>query len=248
MESRTGKTHYRAVSVPGTLVLVGRGYEQNSLSWSGTREVLFAEVDTQRVRQWTGQENDLSHLLISHQFVIRDPQLSNLLLSMRVEIKAGCPTGKLYGESLSLALAACLLGRYSAKGPKTDRLKARLSPSQLQQVRDYVQVHLESELSLNELASIIQLSPHHFCRLFKNTLDITPHRYVLCERISESKRLLATGRMSLIEVALTLGFADQSHFTEVFRKVTGTTPKRYQKVHAPSVVIHGRVQAAPTPS
>jgi AraC family transcriptional regulator len=64
--------------------------------------------------------------------------------------------------------------------------------------------------------------------LFKHALGIPPHRYVLQERIREAQRKLAVGRMSISELALNLGFSDQSHFSRAFRKVTGTTPKRYQ--------------------
>jgi AraC family transcriptional regulator len=63
---------------------------------------------------------------------------------------------------------------------------------------------------------------------FKHTLGLSPHRYVLRERIDEAQRLLAAGRMSISEVAFSLGFSDQSHFSQAFRKATGTTPKRYQ--------------------
>jgi AraC family transcriptional regulator len=63
---------------------------------------------------------------------------------------------------------------------------------------------------------------------FKHSLGVSPHRYVLGERICEAKQRLATRRMSISEVALSLGFSDQSHFSQTFRKFTGTTPKRFQ--------------------
>ena len=60
-------------------------------------------------------------------------------------------------------------------------------------------------------------------------MGVTPHQYVMRERVGEAKRLLAKGHMSVAEVALTVGFASQSHFTDLFRRAVGTTPKRYQQ-------------------
>jgi AraC family transcriptional regulator len=108
------------------------------------------------------------------------------------------------------------------------RARSALSPSQLQRVRDYVRANLSRELGLAELAEQAALSPHYFSTVFKNTLGVSPHRYVLGERIREAQRQLAARRQSICEIALGLGFSDQSHFSQTFRKLTGTTPKRFQ--------------------
>ena len=78
---------------------------------------------------------------------------------------------------------------------------------------------------------MLGLSAHHFSMLFKQTFGTSPHRYVLLERIRESQKLLASSRrrIPISAVALEMGFADQSHFTHVFRTITGTTPGRYQR-------------------
>jgi AraC family transcriptional regulator len=221
----------RPVSVPGRLFVLGRGYELESVSWSGTCELLCVEVCSWRRGVLKEPADDLSEVALAPQFAISEPQLAALILNMRAEIEAGCPAGRLYGESLSLAMAAYLSGRYSARGQKTDKLKSTLSAPQLQRVRDYIHTHLSSDLGLTALADEVQLSPYHFAHLFKNTVGMPPHHYVICERVNESQRLLATRRMSVIEIAMSLGFATQSHFTEVFRKATGTTPKHYQQEH-----------------
>jgi AraC family transcriptional regulator len=148
---------------------------------------------------------------------------------LEAEIKTGCQAGRLYGESLSLALAAYVSGRYAVAETKIQPPKAGLSPRQLKRVLDYIHIHLQRDLGLGELAGIAPLSPHRFCTLFGKSMGLTPHQYVIRQRIGEAKRLLATRRMSIAEVAVTLGFANQGHFTEVFRKVTGITPRQYQQ-------------------
>ena len=108
-----------------------------------------------------------------------------------------------------------------------------LSPTQVRRVREYIRANLGYEIGLAELADQVSLSPHYFSLLFKHTVGASPYRYVLQERIYEAQRLLAAGRMAICEVALSVGFSDQSHFSGAFRKMTGTTPKRYQ-THAES--------------
>jgi AraC family transcriptional regulator len=147
---------------------------------------------------------------------------------MREEIQAGCPSGKLYGEALSAALAARLHARY-ARGPVPEsHFRLTLSPTQAKRVCEYIRAHLGSDLGVAELADQVNLSPHYFSTLFKKALGMPPHRYVLQERIHAAQRLLSIGRMDISELALNLGFSDQSHFSRAFRKVTGTTPTRYQ--------------------
>jgi AraC family transcriptional regulator len=231
IQIRASGAEHRLVSVPGRLFVLGRGYELESVSWSGTCELLCAEVCPSRLGPLIGAADNLAEVALAPQFAISEPQLAGLMLNMRAEIEAGCPAGRFYGESLSLAMAAYLSGRYSATGQKTNKLRSTLSALQLQRVRDYIHAHLSSDLGLTALAGEVQLSPYHFAHLFKNTVGMPPHHYVICERVNESQKLLATRRMSVIEVAMTLGFASQSHFTEVFRKATGTTPKHYQQEH-----------------
>jgi AraC family transcriptional regulator len=108
-------------------------------------------------------------------------------------------------------------------------LKGGLPRPQLQRVLDYIEARLGSDLSLTELAGVAELSPDHFSRAFRNSVGFTPHQYVIRERISAAKRLLAARRTPIAEVALALGFASQSHFTELFHRAVGTTPKRYQQ-------------------
>jgi AraC family transcriptional regulator len=223
-----GKTVRRMTSLPGRFTLLGRGFEQNPLTWSGTREMLYVAIGAEQLERFMRHDLDLACLHIDPQYAISDPHVVSLLLNMRDEIQAGCPTGRLYGEALSLALAAYLFGKYSRETVPVDRYGLALSPAQVKRVCEYIRANLARDIGLDELADQVSLSPHYFSMLFKHSLGVSPHHYVLHERIHEAQRLLAAGRMSICEVAISLGFSDQSHFSQVFRKMTGTTPKRYQ--------------------
>jgi AraC family transcriptional regulator len=86
------------------------------------------------------------------------------------------------------------------------------------------------------------MSPHHFSLRFKSSVGVAPHQWVTRARVREAGRLLRARQMSVAEVAFSLGFASQSHFTDVFRRLTGTTPKRYQQQRDSSLLrIVGRI-------
>jgi AraC family transcriptional regulator len=93
---------------------------------------------------------------------------------------------------------------------------------------EYMQANLAEATRLEELANLADVSQFHFCRSFKQSTGLPPHRYMLQLRIEEAKRLLKKSRMAISEVANRLGFSDQSHFTMVFRKLVGTTPARWR--------------------
>jgi AraC family transcriptional regulator len=165
---------------------------------------------------------------LAHHDGLHDPRISTLIRLMEFEVTAGCPTGRLYGESLSAALLSYLTSRYSVTNEKREEGKSTLSRKKLQIVMDYIYSHLNSNISLTELSGLIPTSAYTFCRLFRNTTGVTPHQYLIGVRIEEAKRFLAEGKRSIAEVSLLLGFANQSHFTRTFGRITGISPRRYR--------------------
>jgi AraC family transcriptional regulator len=225
---REGRSARRLQSMPGRFSLLARGFEQRPLAWTGTREMLYVALDTEQLERLMGHDSAALRSNVEPQYAISDPQAASIVLNMRNEILAGCPAGRVYGEALSLALAAYLFGRYSHPAARAEPRTVALSAAQIRRVREYVGANLERDIGLTELANLVGLSPHYFAMLFKNAFGVSPHRYVLTQRVHEAKRLLSGNRMAISEVALRLGFADQSHFSQVFRTYVGTTPKRYQ--------------------
>jgi AraC family transcriptional regulator len=229
MQIRDGKVVRRATSSPGRFSLLCRGYEQKPIAWSGIREMLYVSIGAVQLQGFTGGDSDLDCLDIEPQYAVSDPNVVALVLNMQREVQAGCPSGRLYGEGLSVALAARLQARY-ARGPVPDaRVRSVLSDVQVRRICEYIQANLASDMGVAELADQVHLSPHYFSLLFKHTLGVSPHRYVLQERICEAQRQLASGRMDISELALHLGFSDQSHFSRAFRRLTGMTPQRYRR-------------------
>ena len=123
-----------------------------------------------------------------------------------------------------------------------------LSDGQLACLRHHVRTHLATDIGVAELAGLVRLSPHYFSLVFRRALGVSPHQFILQERIGEARRLLSAGSMTLAELATHLGFSDQSHFSGAFRKVTGTTPRSFQtSLRSPWLPGRPRVSAHAKP-
>jgi AraC family transcriptional regulator len=165
------------------------------------------------------------------QWGIRDEQIEIIATAAECEIRSDLGVGNLFMESLATALAAHVLARYSSRRPAIRESRARMSPMQLRRSTDFIEANLGEELHLSELAANVGLSAYYFCRMFKQSTNLSPHQFVLRKRIEQSQHLLKKHNLPIIEIAAQLGFSDQSHFSRVFRSVVGTTPRRYSRQH-----------------
>jgi AraC family transcriptional regulator len=159
---------------------------------------------------------------------IRDPQIEYIALALKSELDAGCPSGRIYGDGLAVALAARLVERYSAQVTISHNYNALMSGYTLRRVTSYIEDNLTKGLTLAEIATVAHMSPHYFSRAFRKSTGIPPHRYVIDRRIEKAKTLLSDNYLPLVEVGLSVGFQNQSHFTTLFHKRTGVTPKAYR--------------------
>jgi AraC family transcriptional regulator len=92
----------------------------------------------------------------------------------------------------------------------------------------YIQDHLEQDIALSDMASVLNLSQYHFCRLFKQSTELAPHQYLTQCRIDRAKQLLQSTQLSITEIAFAVGLNNHSSFTRLFRRYVGTTPKGFR--------------------
>jgi len=234
IEYHAGLDHHRFIAGSGSITIWPGDFEITYPKWSGECQVLSVELNPIGLERLVEVPVALTTARLRPQLGIRDPQPASLMRVMEAEARAGASAGPLYAQSLSIALATYLDGRYGHGSPALQRETGRLSRRQLSTVLEYIRANLGSAISLETLAALVRLSPHHFSLLFRNAVGATPHQYVLGERIAEASRLLAAGSSPLVEIALNVGFANQGHFTNVFRRATGMTPRRYREVHRSS--------------
>jgi len=101
----------------------------------------------------------------------------------------------------------------------------------IKKVKSYIDENYKEEITLGDLSDAAGVSPFHLSRLFSAETGISLHSYLLHKRIECSKALLLAG-YSIAFVSSESGFSDQSHYTKLFKKITGTTPGRYKKFNS----------------
>jgi AraC family transcriptional regulator len=134
-----------------------------------------------------------------------------------------------YLEALGAVLAHELVrvnqGSTKSKAP----VRGGLAAWQQRVVTAYIEEHLAEPVPLAKLAELANLSTYHFCRTFKQSFGVPPHRYHTSQRIERAKTLLAKPAFSVTHIGLTVGFSETSSFTAAFRKATGLTPTAYHR-------------------
>jgi AraC family transcriptional regulator len=97
-------------------------------------------------------------------------------------------------------------------------------------VAEFVQANASAPVTLAAMAQVAGMTPSSFIRSFKRSTGLTPHRFVVEQRVLAARRLLATSNLPIVEIALAVGFSSQSHFGVAFRAITGESPARYRRL------------------
>jgi AraC family transcriptional regulator len=146
-----------------------------------------------------------------------------------IESESRQARGKHYSEALAKVLLHELPRAGQGLALSSPVNRGGLATWQMRAVTSYVEEHVTEQISLATLARLARLSEHHFCRAFKQSFGIPPHRYHVQRRIERAKFLLADRANSVTDVALSLGYSQSSAFSVAFRKTTGRTPKEFRR-------------------
>ena len=154
----------------------------------------------------------------------RDEALMHLCFACSEMLSARTPGKSRRIADLAHLLASYLVEKYIDLAAEKPDFYSGLPIWQLRKVEDYVRDQLAEEISVDKLAEVIELSPFHFSRVFKQSTGMSPLQFVTRQRITRAQQLIRETSRSLIEIALDVGYTSPSHFAQIFRRVVGVTP------------------------
>ena len=159
----------------------------------------------------------------------KDADICQAGVMVRDALSAGGVGADVMFESLARVFLVKLIQRYAERSEEEIGFSARFTERPYKRVLDHVSEHFGQTIVLDDLAGVAGLSPSHFSRLFKETIGQRPMQFVTRYRIEQAKRRLADLQRSLVDIALECGFADQAHFSRVFKQVEGVTPSAFRQ-------------------
>ena len=162
-------------------------------------------------------------------FFGRDDALAHLCFACAEMLSAGTPGKSNRVADLTHLFASYLVEKYTDAAAEGSDFRGGLPIRQLRKVEDHVRDHLAEEISVEMLASLVELSPFHFSRVFKQATGMTPLQFVTRERVTHAQQIIRETSRSLIEIGLDVGYTSPSAFAKVFRRVTGMTPMEFRK-------------------
>ncbi|KLU23789.1 AraC family transcriptional regulator [Caballeronia mineralivorans PML1(12)] len=180
---------------------------------------------------------------IRPQLQMRDPRFQHLAWALQAELEAGDTSDPLYAESLCTAMVVRLIDG----AQRVDALEGhrrKLAPRTAANVIDFIESNLEQRLTLDELAALAHLSVPHFKVLFRETLGMPVHRYVVQRRVERAKALLLQGKLSTSQVALETGFAHQSHMAHWMNRLLGVTPREIVRASGHAIQLANTADTA----
>ncbi|MEA5466639.1 AraC family transcriptional regulator [Leptothoe sp. PORK10 BA2] len=219
-----GKTHFLS---PGSFNLINpgvihTGQVASPVGWSFRNLYIdFSQIE-KILTQLDGTGPGIPYFKAP---ILKEPSLKPIFYGLFDCLKT--PTSQLQQQSLLLGLLSKLF-QLNAENSFSIRA-AQPESTAVALVRTYLEAHYTDNVSLNELAQLVNLSPYYLIRCFRQQVGCAPHQYQRHWQLVQVKQALQTSRQALSEIATDHGFYDQSHLNRAFKQTYGVTPGQYQK-------------------
>ncbi len=173
---------------------------------------------------------EASGAVVVPRFAIVDPFLEQMAIATATALRERREDG-LYIDSLAQMIAVHLAATHSSRSSRSPmpQTAASLPSWKMRRLMEFIEANLDGDLSLERMASEVDISPLYLPRAFKSALGQSPHQYVLSRRIERAKDLLRSTSEPVVEIALACGFSSQSHLSNWFVRVVGVSPALYRK-------------------
>jgi AraC family transcriptional regulator len=221
-----GRVVHDGVVLPGMVQVTGPSTVARCL-FRGPYDAVHLHVPNALIAEFAGNTSGSETAsLRSEGTLTQDPVTERLGRDLLAADEIGGSFGQLYADCITTAIVARLLA--GTRRAPTGRPKvAELARWRLRRVTEYVEANIAEPLSLADLAAAAGLTRMHFAAQFRVATGLPPHEYVLRRRIERAQEMLVEDDASLVDVALSVGFQTQSHFTSVFKRFVGQPPRSW---------------------
>lgn len=218
-----GETH---VAPAGTICVVNPGevHTGDSGKYGGWSYWNFYPQPDQLRELATEIAGSTTDVPFFQESVIRDARAVQLLMAMFESLEG--PTTRLERQTRLCQALSYLILHHTDDSPNPRTVGNE--PIAIRQAREYLEAHATNNVSLTDLASVVDLSPYHLVRTFRTAIGLPPHAYQIQCRLRQAKARLLEG-IPIVQVAHDTGFADQAHLTRCFKRVFGITPGSMQR-------------------
>ena len=229
-----GETTYRADCVnvkgaPGKICLMPQGQDSK---WhiNGDIEFMHMYFHDEALRHYasTTLQSDVRFIELKDLLYEEDIKLRQLFIEYASLIEAHAICSPLFVEQAAHKILHHLLINHNGFLLKDEKIRGGLSPKCMRITRDYIHQNLSQKLTIELLSKSANLSPFHFARMFKISFGESPASFITRSRIERVKSLLNTS-ISLAVISTEVGFSQQSHMTNSFKKLVGLTPASFRK-------------------
>lgn len=232
------------LATPGPLALRLNGQWQRARSTPGSLSIMEAQQDNEW--EWEGEFDEL-HICLKPKILesaseelfgktsrltngvnLQDAWIHQIGMQLLANLQSPTSTTKLFGDLMAQSLSLQLLRNHSTEKKRDDLGRVKISRPRLQRALDYIESNLAADITIEDIAGAAAMSPFHFAHCFRQSMGNSPHQYLIQRRIDRAAEMLRHTREPISQIALSVGFPNQSHFTTVFKRLIGTTPLSYR--------------------
>lgn len=229
LERRTGRSTATGVARPGVVTIIPAG---TSARWDigGTVEVVQLYLPQTTMERVAAEADNASPAALQERTGHPDPITSRLLTTAAEAIEGHTTLDAMFRQQLTDLLATRLLAAHAGSPTTLRPVSGGLPPRVLRRALERLRSESDADVSLAALAADAGLSRFHFCRAFKESTGMPPHAWLRHYRLEQAKAMLRDPSLSIIAVAVALGYASQTAFAAAFKKLTGVSPSEFRRL------------------
>jgi AraC family transcriptional regulator len=230
LERRTGRSTATGVARPGVVTIIPAG---TSARWDigGAVDVIQLYLPHATIERVAAEADSGAPAALQERTGHPDPITSRLLITAAEAIEGHTILDAMFRQQLMGLLATRLLAAHAVGNPPTlSPVSGGLPPRILRRALERLRSENDADVSLAALAADAGLSRFHFCRAFKESTGMPPHTWLRQYRLEQAKAMLRDPSLSIIAVAVALGYASQTAFAAAFKKLTGVSPSEFRRL------------------